>query len=181
MMKPLRILIVCAALTMGGSAMAQTTNCSWVGLTWTCQTNGGDNRPNPLGSLTNPRVDISGQVMQGFERGRQAREQADRDQLQREILELESARQQLQFEQASRYARQSESAPPARTAIPEPVIPQQKFIAPFSVRQEIGEFLKVGNCTAGVNKALEAGDIELATNVRAFCNGAPIQVNEPRK
>ena len=63
----------------------------------------------------------------------------------------------------------------------EPVTPQQNFIAPLNVRQEIGEFLKSGNCTAGVNKALEVGDIQLATNVRAFCNGAPIQANEPRK
>ena len=63
----------------------------------------------------------------------------------------------------------------------EPIIPQQNFIAPMIVRQEIGELLKAGNCTAGVNKALEFGDIELATNVRAFCNSAPIQANEPRK
>ena len=55
------------------------------------------------------------------------------------------------------------------------IVPQETFVASLSERQKIGEMLKANDCAAATNRALELGDIQLATNIKEFCSGAKVQ------
>lgn len=87
----------------------------------------------------------------------------------RQQLETERLRQEQEYE-----ARQEAQANRQAT-----VTPQATFVAPLETRMAIVTLVRQGHCHEAIDKALEAGDIELATNVQAFCNGATVTPAKP--
>jgi hypothetical protein len=140
-------------------ASAQTTSCGWVLGRWTCESS---QQENVFGGLQSPAVGNS--VMDGFYRGQQMRIERERTDLERQRLVAE--REAFEAARAAQPPAQPEQA----------VILQQPFVASLEQRQEIGEMLKVNRCTPAINRALELGDIQLATNIKAFCAGAEVSV-----
>lgn len=144
-----------AAIFVTETASAQTTTCGWVLGKWACET---QQSGSVFGGLQPPAT-AGNTFMDAFNRGSQEREARERAQLERQRIEAE------------RDYYRSQTPPLAPSPGQRVVVPQETFVASLSERQKIGEMLKANDCAAATNRALELGDIQLATNIKEFCSG----------
>ena len=151
-------LIGILASTLAGPVQAQSTNCQWFGAVWTCnQSPTPQQSKNPFGGLNNPSA-AGDSAMEGFYRGQQMRQEAERARAERQRIEAE------------RDYYRAQSRPPALAQPPARAIdPQTEFVASLEERQQMGAMVKAGKCEDAINRALELGDIQLATNIKQFC------------
>ena len=140
-------LIGLAASLVASPAAAQSTRCYRIGIFTQCD-QVPQVQPYSPPAYQAPNLPPPNAAMDGFMRAREAM-QADRMRKQQEP-----------------YAISPPLPPPPPAYMPPP---QAQFVAPQETRKQIGELLKAGKCPDGVNLALEAGDIELASRVGDFC------------
>lgn len=147
-------------------AAAQTSTCQWIGAVWTCNSvpppRAPVTRTNPFEDWQMP--DVGSSVMQSFEQGQRAAEERRRAQFEAERLAAE----------AEYYRSLAKSQETQRS-----VVPQATFVASIEERKAIGELLRTGNCPLAIDRALTAGDIELAKNIQGFCAGSAVAQPTP--
>lgn len=142
----MRKLIFVAALALGGTASAQTTDCRWIGSVWSCNTN----QPPPLSSA-NPLN--YGDAM----RAGQA--------LVPDYQQQELRRQQIE-EQRQRIRQQQADASYARA---QREIAAQRAEREAGIRRDVGNMLASGDCEGAQKLALSTGSIDLANQAKAYC------------
>lgn len=133
------------SLSLAAPATAQTTNCQWFGSTWSCNS-------------TQPVQPQGGGIDWGIlQRGEQERAQ---QQAQQQQYWADLNRQQQ--EQKAAHDRQVQESYDRAQA----ELAQQKQAL---LREDVGRLLQAGDCQGAQNKALAAGDIELAAKAKDFC------------
>lgn len=172
---------IVALLFVGTPAHAQTTNCQWMGAIFSCtQTPQPTLLPPPPININPPLpppppVDYSrlqnpgnagASFMDGLNQARDRRQQEEFRQAQ--IALAEEQRAYLESQRANQSAE----------AAAKQIVPQTAFVAPLETRQAIGQMLRDGNCELALDTALTSGDIQLAINVKDFCQGATVLTNE---
>lgn len=134
---------------IGSAASAQTTNCHWVGQTWTCDTRQGTTLdPNIIGDAFGEQRERSsiGDLIE--QRARiEAQEEQTRAQQKAQQRQDEAYRQQQDAEARDLAGRQQRDA----------------------LWQRIGQMVAGGDCVGAQSAALAAGDFELANQVKSYC------------
>lgn len=122
-----RLLTALAILSMNEPALAQQTDCRWVGSTWTCQT----------------KPDIW---------------QQNQDNLKRQNEQFQNLLRNLDQQQQRNRAEYDAKVQASHDA------------AVSEVKSVISRKLREGDCKGAIELALLLNDIELASQVKTFCN-----------
>lgn len=144
-----RASILATIAIFGSSASAQTTNCHWVGQTWTCDT--------ASRTQLDPNIILhSGDALRTMPNYGDVMEQRARIQAQQAQL-----RAQEQDE-----ARQNEEFRQQQAADSRGLADRQQSDA---LHQRVGQKVSRGDCAGAQSAALDAGDFGLANQVKSYC------------
>lgn len=138
-----------ALAIVGSSASAQTTNCHWVGQTWTCD--------------TVPRTQLDPNII--LHAGDALRAMPNYGDVMEQRAAIR-ARQQAQAEHDAAYAQaQRDRLEAQQRGQQDDAARQQRD----SLRQRVGQMVSGGDCAGAQSAALEGGDFELANQVKSYC------------
>jgi hypothetical protein len=139
-----------ALVVLGSAASAQTTNCHWVGRTWTCDT--------AQRTTLDPNIILhAGDALRTLPTYGDVMEQHAAIQ----------ARQQAQAEREITYEQEKHDRLEAQQRDQQDYAARQQR---ESLRQRVGQMVSGGDCAGGQSAALEGGDFDLANQVKTYCS-----------
>lgn len=139
----LRVIAFLPLCLMAFPASAQNTQCQWIGQVWNCEQQQRSGVDFGILQQQNPAAS----AMDGFERGRQLRAQADAEAARREVFEA----------QRQAYAAQQRAS--------------GAEIEQRALGRRAGELVAAGRCPDAEALALQSGAFDLANSIRAYCAG----------